>query len=186
MKVILTERVKSLGNTGEIVKVAEGFGRNYLIPRRLAVLADAASEAQVKNQQKSLMKKLDKEKNEAEVLAKKINGVNLEFSKVVGGSGKLFGTITNAELSNALLEKGFEVERRLIHVEIPIKALGTFEAKAKLFHNVVATFNVKVSMDAAQALELKEKHEMALKNKKEKKTKEVVEVVAETETTEEA
>jgi large subunit ribosomal protein L9 len=163
MKVILTEKVPTLGNIGEIVNVSAGYARNYLVPNSFAMVADDANKKLLTAQQKSLAKKMKAQKDAALETKKKIEGLTLELIKKVGASGRLFGTVTNAELSKELEAKGFEVERRLIYLESPIKGLGTFNAKAKLFQDVEATFKVKVAIDPKQAEELKKAQEEALK-----------------------
>lgn len=164
MKVILTEKVPALGNIGEIVNVSAGHARNYLVPNGFAMVADDSNKNLLAAQQKSLAKKIQGQKDEANALKAKIEGMTIELIKKVGASGKLFGTVTNAELSKELEVRGVEVERRLIHLESPIKGLGTFNAKAKIFQDVEATFKVKVSIDPKQAEELKKNQEEALKN----------------------
>jgi large subunit ribosomal protein L9 len=163
MKVILTEKVPTLGNIGEIVNVSAGHARNYLVPNGFAMVADDSNKKLLAAQQKSLAKKIKGQKDAALELKKKIEGTTIELIKKVGASGKLFGTVTNAELSKELENRGIEVERRLIHLESPIKGLGTFNAKAKIFQDVEATFKVKVSIDPKQAEELKKAQEEALK-----------------------
>lgn len=163
MKVILTDNVKSLGSVGEIVSVSQGFGRNYLIPNKLAILADEGNQKQMADYQKMLAKKVAEQKAAAEALAKKLNGMTVELIKKVGGNGRLFGTVTNTELSKKLAEQGIEVEKRLINVDTPVKTLGTFDITAKLFKGVEATFKVKVEMDPKQAEEIKKKQEAAAK-----------------------
>lgn len=163
MKVILTEKVPTLGNIGEIVNVSAGYARNYLVPNRLAMVADDANKKLLSAQQKSLAKKVKAQKDAALEVKKKLEGVTIELIKKVGASGKLFGTVTTSELSKELVEKGFDVERRLIHLESPIKGIGTFNAKAKLFADVEATFKVKVAIDPKQAEELKKAQEEAVK-----------------------
>lgn len=164
MKVILTEKVPALGNIGEIVNVSAGHARNYLVPNGFAMVADDSNKNLLAAQQKSLAKKIQAQKDAANDLKKKIEGMTIELIKKVGASGKLFGTVTNSELSKELENLGVEVERRLIHLESPIKGLGVFNAKAKIFHDVEATFKIKVSIDPKQAEELKKNQEEALKN----------------------
>lgn len=164
MKVILTEKVPALGNIGEIVNVSAGHARNYLVPNGFAMAADDSNKNLLAAQQKSLAKKIQAQKDAANTLKAKIEGMTIELIKKVGASGKLFGTVTNAELSKELESRGVEVERRLIHLESPIKGLGIFNAKAKIFQDVEATFKVKVSIDPKQAEELKKNQEEALKN----------------------
>ncbi|MBP9681129.1 MAG: 50S ribosomal protein L9 [Bacteriovorax sp.] len=163
MKVILTEKVPTLGNIGEIVNVSAGHARNYLVPNGFAMVADEGNKNLLAAQQKSLAKKIQGQKDVALELKKKIEGTTVELIKKVGASGKLFGTVTNAELSKELESLGVVVERRLIHLESPIKGLGVFNAKAKIFQDVEATFKVKVSIDPKQAEELKKNQEEALK-----------------------
>lgn len=193
MKVILTERVKTLGNIGEIVNVSQGFARNYLIPNSLAKFADEGNSKQMEDYQKMLAKKVAEEKAAAEDLAKKVSGITVSLVKKIGGNGRLFGTVTNSELSKELEKQGVTVERRLITIEDPIKTLGEYEITAKLFKGVDATFKVKVEIDPKQAEEMKKKQEAAAKKKAAKKeaaeeaTEESVEgEVATEETTEEA
>ncbi len=172
MKVILTDRVKSLGSVGEVVNVSQGYARNYLIPNKLALLADEGNKKQMEDYQKMLSKKVDEEKKEAKELASKIQGKNLTITKKVGGNGRLFGTVTSSEISKMLEKDGLTVEKRLINIENPIKTLGTFEVKANLFHDVEATFNVKVEMDPKQVEEEKKKQEAAAKKAGRKGAKE--------------
>ena len=163
MKVILTEKVPALGNIGEIVNVSAGHARNFLVPNGLAMVADDSNKKLLAAQQKSLGKKIQAQKDAANEIKKKVEGMTLELVKKVGASGKLFGTVTNAELSKELESRGVHVERRLIHLESPIKGLGLFTAKAKIFQDVEATFKIKVSIDPKQAEELKLAQEEALK-----------------------
>ncbi len=164
MKVILTEKVPALGNIGEIVNVSAGHARNYLVPNGFAMVADDSNKNLLAAQQKSLAKKIQAQVDAANEIKKKVEGMTIELIKKVGASGKLFGTVTNAELSKELENRGVDIERRLIHLESPIKGLGIFNAKAKIFHDVEATFKVKISIDPKQAEELKKNQEEALKN----------------------
>lgn len=166
MKVILTDKVASLGNIGEMVNVSPGFARNFLIPNGKAVVADEGNKKQMAHYQKALGKKVEAEKQEAVELKGKLDGLTLEFIKRVAGSGKIFGTVTNSEISAELKKQGLEVERRTITLDTPIKAVGSFTAKAKLFPEVVAEFNIKVDIDPKQAEELKQKEAEAAAMKK--------------------
>ena len=165
MKVILTEKVSSLGNVGEVVNVSAGYARNFLIPGNKAVLADESNKAQMEHYQRMLGKAVAAEKSAAEAVAKQLNGLQLDLIKKVGGNGKLFGAVTTAELSKVLADKGIEVEKRVITLDSPIKALGTYTAKAKLFSGVESEFTVKVEIDPVQAEELKKKAEAAAAKK---------------------
>ncbi len=157
MKVILKEKVKSLGNIGEIVDVSPGYARNYLFPKSLGVSANENNKKRLVNLQRSLTKKITGEKTSAQETAKKLQSMELEFFKKVGSNGKLFGSVSTDDLSRELLTKGIEIEKRLISLKNSIKTAGTFEAKAKIFSGIEATFLVKVTMDPKQALELKKK-----------------------------
>lgn len=157
MKVILTEKVPALGSVGEMVNVSPGYGRNFLIPNRKAVIADAGNKKQAEHQKRALAKKIDAEKLEASELKKAVDSVVLTMVKKVGGNGNLFGTVTSTEVSKALKELGHDVEKRVITFVTPIKTLGEFVVNAKLFSDVVAEFKVKVEIDPKQAEELKKK-----------------------------
>jgi large subunit ribosomal protein L9 len=171
MKVILTEKVKALGMLGEIVNVSAGYARNFLFPRKLAILADDKNSNVLKDKQKALAKKVAAEKGKAEDLKKKLEGVTVELIKKVGSNGRLFGAVTTTEIAKFLEGQGLPVERRQITVEGSIKSLGTYEAKAKLFDGVVANFKVKVAIDAAMAEQLKKEAAEAQKRNAEKKAK---------------
>lgn len=171
MKVILTERVKALGNVGEIVNVSAGHARNFLLPNGFAVLADEGNKKALDNQKRALNKKVEAQKTEAATLKSKLDSVKLQLVKKVGASGRLFGTVTSADLSKELERMGYDVERRLIHVDTPIKAIGNYKVRAKLFSGVEATFEVQVQMDPAQAEELKAKQAEAERKAAEKKAR---------------
>lgn len=171
MKVILTEKVKALGTIGEIVSVSAGFARNYLFPRKFAVIADDKNSNVLKDKQKALAKKINIEKDAALAVKKKLDGLTVELIKKVGSNGRLFGAVTTTEISKELEKQGVHVERRLINVEGSIKSLGTYDVKAKLFNDVVANFKLKVTIDAAMAEQLKREQAEAQKRNAEKKAK---------------
>ena len=168
MKVILTEKVPTLGNVGEIVNISAGYARNFVIPNKLGVIADAGNAKALANQQKALAKKVAEQKADAQSVKSKIDGLTLEFVKKAGANGKLFGAITTLDLSSELKSKGIEIERRLITVNNAMKNLGKFTAKVKLFQGVEAEFKINIVMDPAQAEELKAKQIAAEKRKEEK------------------
>lgn len=171
MKIILTEKVKALGTIGEIVNVSAGFARNYLFPNKLAVLADEKNSNVLKDKQKALAKKIAAEKDLAVALKKKMEGITVELIKKVGSNGRLFGAVTSLDITKELEKQGIHVERRLLQFDGSIKSLGTYEVKAKLFNDVVATFNLKVTIDAAMAEQLKKEQAEAQKRNAEKKAK---------------
>lgn len=171
MKVILTEKVKALGTIGEIVNVSAGFARNFLFPRKLALLADDKNSNILKDKQKALAKKIGAEKDAALATKKKLEGMTVELIKKVGSNGRLFGAVTSQEIAKELEKMGVSVERRLLTVDGSIKSLGTYDVKAKLFNDVTATFKLKVGIDAAMAAQLKKEQEEAQKRNADKKAK---------------
>ena len=171
MKVILTEKVKALGTIGEIVNVSAGFARNFLFPKKLALLADDKNSNILKDKQKALAKKIAVERDAAVAVKKKLDGITVELIKKVGSNGRLFGAVTSLDIVKELEKAGVTVERRLLSFDGSIKSLGTYEVKAKLFNDVVATFNLKVAIDAAMAEQLKKEQAKAQKRNAEKKAK---------------
>ncbi len=165
MKVILTDNVKTLGNVGEIVNVSPGYARNYLFKNSLATLADEGNKKQLADKQKMLAKKIGEQKVAAEAIKSSVEKVTLTFIKKVGASGKLFGTVTNSEISKALAEQDIDIARRMIIIEDPIKSVGSFGVKAKIFEGVEANFKVNVEMDPKQIEENKKKAEAIAKAK---------------------
>lgn len=168
MKVILTENVPSVGSVGEIVNVSQGYGRNFLIPSKKAVLADEGSMKEFENNKKRLAKKIAEAKSAADTLGKAISGLTIEVTKRVGGDGKIFGTVTTNEISKELEKLGHVVEKRLINITAPIKTIGEFEVKIKLFEGVTSEIKVKVTMDPKQVEEMKKKQAAAEKAKAKK------------------
>lgn len=171
MRVILTEKVPSLGNVGEVVNVSSGHARNFLIPQNLAVFADKKNTKVVEDQKRRLQKKIEGEKGQAVETKSKLDGLTLEFTKKVGGTGRIFGSVSANDISKALAEKGLEVEKRLFVITNPIKTLGDFKVTAKLFADVTAEFTVKVTMDQNQVEEIKKKQALAEKRAAAKKAK---------------
>jgi len=191
MKVILTERVKTLGNVGEIVNVSEGYGRNFLIPGKFAVLADESNKKEMADHEKRLAKKIAEQRADAQAIATKLGSITVSLIKKVGGNGSLFGTVTNVELAKELAKQDIAIERRMITIETPIKTTGEYEISAKIFTGVEATFKVKVEMDPVQAEEMKKKQAALEAKAKERKeappvTEEVAEGTEESTTEEEA
>jgi large subunit ribosomal protein L9 len=171
MKVILIEKVKALGTIGEIVNVSAGFARNFLFPKKFAVLADDKNSNVLKDKQKALAKKIGAEKDAALAVKKKLEGITVELIKKVGANGRLFGAVTSQDITKELEKVGVSVERRLLSFDGSIKSLGTYEVKAKLFNDVTATFNLKISIDAAMAEQLKKEQAEAQKRNADKKAK---------------
>ncbi len=144
MQVILLENVPSLGKAGDLVKVADGYGRNYLIPQKKALLATEKSLKVVEHQKRQVQQRLEKGKKDAEKLRQEIENLSCTFSKTVGESGKLFGSVTSMEIENYLKENGIDVDRKKIILEEPIKNLGMFTVPIKLSAEVTAQLKVWV------------------------------------------
>ena len=171
MKVILTENVKLVGDIGEIVNVSPGHARNFLFPRRLAVFADESNKKTLENQKRALSRKIEEERTKAFEVKKKFDGLEIELVKKVGANGKLFGTITSRELSKELRERGIDLEKRLISIETPIKSIGTFNIKAKIFEDIMGEFQVKIKMNSKQREELKRESRKVSKKENTKEEK---------------
>ena len=144
MQVILLEDVSPLGKAGDLVKVSDGYGRNFLIPKKKAIFATEKNIKALEHDKRHTQIRTGKIKKTAEKLAKEIENLSCIFAKTVGESGKLFGSVTSMEIEEFLKNKGFEVDRKKIHLEEPIKSIGTFTVPIKLASNVVAKLNVEV------------------------------------------
>ncbi|MGA9673401.1 MAG: 50S ribosomal protein L9 [Terracidiphilus sp.] len=149
MEVILKEDVANLGHRGDVVKVAEGYGRNFLLPRKLALQATLANKAVVEQMKNAAARRSATEKAQAEALVIKLEPVVLSFTRKSGENGQLFGSVTSADIAGALEAKGFEVDRRKIQLAEPLKSLGDFNVAIKLHREVTAHVKVKVLADAA-------------------------------------
>lgn len=145
MKVILQTDVKSLGKKGEAVEVSEGYARNYLIPRGLAVLATDANLRSLKQEQDAKQNRKDREKRDAEQLAAKIVKMKVSVTAKAGESGKIFGSITSADIAAALEKQGVKVDKRRIELKEPIKVLGEYAVEVRVFQEMSATLKVKVT-----------------------------------------
>lgn len=145
MEIILNQDVKGLGYKYDIVKVKPGYGRNFLIPRGIAVLATESNKKVQAETLKQRSFKEEKMRSEAAVNAEKLAGVTLKVGAKAGESGKIFGSVTNIQIAEALKNAGFDVERKNIELNSDnIKSLGTYSAKVRLFKEVVATVNFEV------------------------------------------
>jgi len=144
MQVILLENVPSLGKAGDQVKVSDGYGRNYLIPKKMAVLATEKSLKVIEHQKRQIQQRMEKAKKDAEKMAQQIATFSCTFAKTIGESGKLFGSITSMDIESYLKENGLEVDRKKISLEEPIKNLGMFTVPIKLHPEVTAHLKVWV------------------------------------------
>ena len=150
MEVILKEDVAKLGARGEVVTVAEGYGRNYLLPKKLAVKATAANKSVIEQMKASSVRKLAKEKGDAELLAKQFDGVSLHFTRKAGEHDALFGSVTSADIAHELEGRGFNIDRRKIELDQPLKSLGEFDVPIKLHKEVTVQIKVTVTKEATQ------------------------------------
>jgi large subunit ribosomal protein L9 len=150
MEVILKEDVVNLGHRGEVVKVAEGYGRNFLLPRKLAMQANAANKAVVEQMKVSAARRFATEKAQAEEVAVKLTPVALSFTRKSGEAGHLFGSVTSADIATALEAKGFEIDRRKIQLEEPLKTVGDFSVAIRLYREVTAQIKVTVAAEATE------------------------------------
>jgi len=144
MKVILIENVPSLGKAGDIVPVAPGYGRNFLVPKKLALEATSANLQLLERQKQLFLQKAGQEKAHAQELATQIASTSCLLSRPVGESDKLFGSVTTMDLQKFLGEKGFSIDRRKILLEAPIKSLGSFLVPIRLHPEVTAQLKVEV------------------------------------------
>ena len=150
MEVILKEDVPKLGSRGDVVKVAEGFGRNYLLPRRLAIQATSANKKVIEQMKAAALRRSAKEKAQAEELAKQFDGVSVSFTRRSGEHDQLFGSVTSSDIGEALSKKGFDVDRRKIQLHEPLKTLGEFTVPLKLHKDVTSHFKVVIEKEAVE------------------------------------
>jgi large subunit ribosomal protein L9 len=144
LQVVLQSNVDKVGESGELVKVRPGYARNYLIPRGLAVPATAAAVNRITHEKAVAVAKADKTKKEAQAFAEKINALKLTLTRSVGEDDKLFGSVTSKEIENAAKAAGVPIDRKKMHLNEPLKALGTFEIPVRLMTDVNATLKVEV------------------------------------------
>ncbi len=144
MEVILREDVEKLGNRGELVKVAAGYARNFLLPRRLAVAATDSNRKIVEQERQAHLRKEAKQKSESEDLAKLLSGVSVSLAQKAGENDQLFGSVTSKDIADALAAKHFTIERRKIQLDEPIKQLGEFKVPVRLHREVTVEITVNV------------------------------------------
>jgi large subunit ribosomal protein L9 len=150
MEVILKEDVANLGHRGDVVKVAEGYGRNFLLPRKLAMQATQANKAVIEQMKAAAARRSATEKAQAEELVTKLEPIELSFTRKSGEAGHLFGSVTSADIAAELASKGFEIDRRKIQLSEPLKTVGDFTVGIKLHREVTAHVKVKVVAEAAE------------------------------------
>lgn len=147
MKIILCEDVENVGEMGETVKVAPGYARNFLLPRRLAVAADSASAHQIEHEMRIIRKREEKRRAELAEVAKGMSGIRVAFKAKVGDAGKLFGSITTLHIAQKLEELGHAVTRKKIILSEPIKTLGDHAVTVRLKTGIETKINVVVEAD---------------------------------------
>jgi large subunit ribosomal protein L9 len=145
MQIILQEDIEKLGSRGDIVTVAEGYARNYLLPRKLALEASPGNLKRLEKIRTVLAKRTASERDQAQKQAELLNGVTLNFSRKAGENDQLFGSVTAADITEALAAQGFEIDKRRIQLAEPIKVVGQYEVTARLIHDVSATLKVHVT-----------------------------------------
>ncbi len=151
MEVILKEDVNNLGHRGDVVKVADGYGRNFLLPKKLAMEATAANKVVIEQMKQSSVRRTAREKSDAESLVAQLDQVALTFERKVGEKEHLFGSVTSGEIAQQLEQRGFTIDRRKIQLEEPLRQLGEFHVPIKLHREVTAHIKVTVQAEAAGA-----------------------------------
>jgi large subunit ribosomal protein L9 len=144
MEVILREHVESLGRRGDVVKVAEGYARNYLLPRKLALPVTDHNKRQIDRERKAAEARDMEEKSAAEAIAVRLTELEVEIRRRVGENDTLYGSVTSADISQALKDKGFDVDKRKIVLPEPLKALGENTVPVRIHREVTAQVKVKV------------------------------------------
>lgn len=150
MNVILCEDVVNLGEMGQTVKVAPGYARNFLIPRKMAVNAESASAREIEHQMRIIKKREVKRREELQKVAAELINVTLDFHVKAGDGDKLFGSVTTSHIAEKLKEAGFTIDRRNVKLEEPIKTLGAYVVVVKLGSGVEGRVNVRVERDATE------------------------------------
>ncbi len=150
MEVILREHVDNLGRRGEVVKVADGYARNYLLPRKLALLATEGNKKQIEREKVKFDAREAEEQKVAQALAERIANLDVEISRKVGETDALYGSVTSSDIAEALAKKGLELDRRKLVLQEPIKKLGEFSIPAKLHREVTAQVKVRVIAEGGE------------------------------------
>ena len=146
-QVLLREDIDNLGARGEIVRVKAGYARNYLLPRNLAVEANASNVKQIEGERAALLKREAKERSTAEGQADQLRNLTLKFERKVGEAGVLYGSVTSMDIAEALHERGYEIDRHRIHLREPLKRLGEYTVPIRLHREVTIEMQVKVASE---------------------------------------
>ena len=148
MKVILTQAIPNLGAAGALVTVKPGYGRNYLLPRQLAVAATEKNIRQLEHQKSGILARASKEKQNMTAMAQKLSAIELKFARKVGEQNKLFGSVTSKDVHEQLQAQGYQVDRKQVHLPEPLKEIGTHEVPVKLHSDVTAKIKVTIAPEA--------------------------------------
>jgi large subunit ribosomal protein L9 len=148
MEVILKEDVNKLGSRGDVVKVAEGYGRNFLLPRKLAIEATAGNKSVIAQMKAAAVRRSAKEKAQAEELAKQFDGLSVAFQRRSGEHDQLFGSVTSGDIAEGIAKKGINLDRRQIQLHEPLKTLGEFTVPVKLHKDVTTHLKVVIEKEA--------------------------------------
>ena len=151
MEVILKEDVAKLGARGDVIKVAEGYGRNYLLPKKLAIEATPANRAVIEQMKAAAVRRVAREKGDAEKLAQLLAGVSLSLTRKSGEHDQLFGSVTSADIARELEHKSFNIDRRKIHLDEPLKHVGEFNVPIRLHKDVTVQVKVVINKDSVTA-----------------------------------
>jgi large subunit ribosomal protein L9 len=151
MEVILREHVDNLGNRGEIVKVANGYARNFLLPRKLALPVTEGNKRHVERERKIMETREAEEKGQAEAIASRLNAIDIAIARRTGDTDQLYGSVTSADIAEFLKGKGFEIDRRKLILPEPIKTVGQYTVPLKLHRDVTVPLTVKVVKEGASA-----------------------------------
>lgn len=149
MEVILRDHVEHLGRRGDIVKVADGYARNYLLPRKLALLATAGNKRHVERERARFEAKEAEDRGAAQRVADRLAAIEIVIARRVGETEALYGSVTSADIAEALAGKGFEIDRRKLQLDEAIKRIGDFDVPVKLFRDVTASLKVRVVPEGA-------------------------------------
>jgi len=147
MEVILRTHVEHLGNRGEIVKVAAGYARNYLLPRRLALPATEGNKRHVERERKIVESREADERGQAQAIAARLESAEIAITRRVGDTEQLYGSVTSADIADFLKTKGFEIDRRKLILPEPIKTLGEHSVPLRLHRDVTVTLKVQVARE---------------------------------------
>ena len=148
MEIILRDHVEHVGRRGEVVKVADGYARNYLLPRKLALLATEANKKRVERERKLVEARESEERGAAEAIGARIAALEITITRKVGENDQLYGSVTNGDIADAMKAQGFEIDRRKILLPDPLKALGETMVPVKLHRDVTVQVKVTVGKDA--------------------------------------